>query len=45
MAVVIQEMIDSEKSGVMFSANPITGNRNQIIIDSIIELREAIVSG
>lgn len=45
MAVVIQKMIDSDKSGVMFTANPVNGNRNQLVIDSIFGLGEAIVSG
>jgi len=45
VAIVIQEMIDSEVSGIAFSANTVTGNRNQIIIEAGFGLGEAIVSG
>ncbi|CAF4170603.1 unnamed protein product [Rotaria sp. Silwood2] len=45
LAVVIQEMISSEVSGVAFTANPITGLRNEVIIDSTYGLGEALVSG
>ena len=45
IAVVVQEMVDSEKSGVMFTANPATNDRNQIVIEAGFGLGEAIVSG
>jgi phosphohistidine swiveling domain-containing protein len=45
LAVVIQVMICSEASGVAFTANPITGLRNEVIIDSTYGLGEALVSG
>lgn len=45
VAVVIQEMLDSEVSGVCFTANPITGDKNQIMIEAGFGLGEAIVSG
>lgn len=45
IAVIIQEMIKSEKSGVIFTANPITGNRNEVVIEAIFGLGEALVSG
>lgn len=45
MAVPIQTMIDSTRSGVMFTANPKTGNRDEIIIEAGYGLGEAIVSG
>ena len=45
LAVVVQEMISSEVSGVAFTANPITGLRNEVIIDSTYGLGEALVSG
>lgn len=45
LAVVVQRMVNSEVSGVMFTANPLTGNRNEIVIDSIYGLGEALVSG
>ena len=45
MAVVVQKMIDAKKSGVIFTANPVTKNRNEMVIESIFGLGEAIVSG
>ncbi|MFS1517330.1 PEP/pyruvate-binding domain-containing protein [Bacillus sp. SCS-151] len=44
-SVVIQEMINSKLSGIVFTANPITGNRNEIYINGSYGLGEAIVSG
>lgn len=45
LAVVVQKMIDSEVSGVLFTANPLTGRRDEIVIDASFGLGEAIVSG
>ncbi|MEW8974457.1 MAG: PEP/pyruvate-binding domain-containing protein, partial [Tissierellaceae bacterium] len=45
LAVVIQKMVNSEKSGVMFTANPINGNADEIMINSSWGLGEAVVSG
>lgn len=45
MAVVMQKMINSEVSGIAFSVDPITQDRNQIIIEAGFGLGEAIVSG
>ena len=44
IAVVVQKMINSESSGVMFTADP-TGERSKIIIEAGFGLGEAIVSG
>lgn len=44
-SVVVQEMINSKLSGVIFTANPINGRRDEIIINSSYGLGEAIVSG
>jgi pyruvate, water dikinase len=44
LSVIVQKMIDSEKSGVMFSINPIKQNNN-IIIEAVYGLGEGIVSG
>jgi pyruvate, water dikinase len=44
LSVVIQKMINSNKSGVMFSKNP-TKNDNTIVIESVWGLGEGIVSG
>ena len=45
MAVVIQKMIDAKKSGVVFTVNPVTKNRNEMVIESAFGLGESIVSG
>lgn len=45
IAVVIQEMFPSEISGVLFTANPLTGSRNQMVANGSWGLGEAIVSG
>jgi pyruvate,water dikinase len=45
ISVVIQTMIDSEKSGVAFSIDPNTGNRNVGIIQAVYGLGEMIVQG
>ncbi len=45
VAVVVQKMVESETSGVAFSAHPITGNQDQIVIEAGFGLGEAIVSG
>src|SRR3989344_794361 len=44
LAVVVQKMIDSQKSGVMFSKNPLKNDGN-IIIEAVFGLGEGIVSG
>ena len=44
IAVVIQRMVDAEKSGVMFTSHPSTG-ASQIIIEAAWGLGEAVVSG
>jgi phosphoenolpyruvate synthase/pyruvate phosphate dikinase len=45
MCVIIQKQIESEKSGVMFTANPKNGNRNRILIDSNYGLGDLLVNG
>ncbi|QXV55747.1 PEP/pyruvate-binding domain-containing protein [Amycolatopsis sp. TNS106] len=45
MAVVIQRMIDPATAGVLFTANPITGCRTEMIIDAARGLGTAIVDG
>ena len=45
VGVIIQEMINSDVSGVAFSSNPITGKRNEIVISSVFGLGEGLVSG
>jgi len=45
VAVVVQEMIESEISGICFTVHPITKDKNQMIIEAGWGLGEAIVSG
>lgn len=45
VAVVVQKMVESEKSGIAFSVHPVTQDINQIIIEAGLGLGEAIVSG
>ncbi|MFQ5343039.1 MAG: PEP/pyruvate-binding domain-containing protein [Anaerolineae bacterium] len=45
LAVVVQAMIEAQVSGIMFTANPITGNRDEAVINASWGLGEAIVSG
>ena len=45
LAVVVQAMVESESSGVLFTANPLTGRRGEAVIDATLGLGEALVSG
>ena len=45
MGVVVMEMIPSERSGVMFTANPSTGDTGKIVIDAAFGQGEVVVSG
>jgi len=43
--VVVQKLVDSEKSGIIFTANPVNGRRDQVSLSSSWGLGEAVVSG
>ena len=45
MGVIIQKMIIGDKSGVIFTANPVTGNKNETVIESSYGLNIGIVDG
>lgn len=45
MAVVVQEMVNPEISGIAFSVNPVNEDRNEMIIEAAFGLGEAIVQG
>ncbi|CAL9630160.1 rifamycin-inactivating phosphotransferase Rph [Streptomyces sp. enrichment culture] len=45
MAVVVQQMAFPQASGVLFTADPVTGNRKVATIDAAFGLGEALVSG
>jgi pyruvate,water dikinase len=45
IAVVVQRMVDAGRSGVMFTADPATGDRSRIVIEAAFGLGEALVEG
>ncbi|MEV8148693.1 PEP/pyruvate-binding domain-containing protein [Arthrobacter sp. NPDC080073] len=45
IAVVVQKMVRAAMAGVMFTANPVTGERGEIVVDANPGLGEAVVSG
>ncbi|WP_049561302.1 PEP/pyruvate-binding domain-containing protein [Nonomuraea sp. SBT364] len=45
IAVVVQRMVEAEAAGVMFSADPVTGERGHLVVDASTGLGEAVVSG
>ncbi|MGA9598071.1 MAG: rifamycin-inactivating phosphotransferase [Acidimicrobiia bacterium] len=45
MAVVVQQMIFPDAAGILFTADPVTGNRRVATVDAGFGLGEALVSG
>jgi pyruvate,water dikinase len=45
IALVVEKMIESEQSGVMFTIDPVTNDKSKIVIESIYGLGEMIVQG
>jgi phosphoenolpyruvate synthase/pyruvate phosphate dikinase len=45
MAVVAQIMVPSEISGILFTVNPATGERSEMVANASFGLGEAVVSG
>ena len=45
LSVVVQQMVMSEKSGILFTADPVTGHRYTTTVDASFGLGEALVSG
>lgn len=45
IAVLVQQMVQADVSAVVFSANPITGNRDELVVNASWGLGESIVSG
>ncbi|WP_434428109.1 phosphoenolpyruvate synthase [Nannocystis pusilla] len=45
LAVVVQRMVVPEASGILFTADPVTGHRGTLTIDAGYGLGEALVSG
>ena len=45
MAVVVQQMVFPQAAGILFTADPVTGNRKVATVDASFGLGEALVSG
>ncbi|GAB4064701.1 hypothetical protein GCM10028777_11870 [Angustibacter speluncae] len=45
MAVVVQQMVDATKAGVMFTVDPVNGRRDRVIVEAAPGVGEAVVSG
>ena len=45
MAVVVQAMVQSEVSGIVFTANPASGDRTELIVNCSLGLGETVVGG
>ena len=45
LAVVVQELVPADSAGVLFTANPVTGARDELVIDAAWGLGEAVVGG
>jgi pyruvate,water dikinase len=45
LAVVVQAMVDSERSGVMFSADPASGDPGRVVVEAALGLGEVVVGG
>lgn len=45
MAVLVQEMVDAEVSGVVYTLNPVTFSRDECVVNSVFGLGEPLVSG
>lgn len=45
MGVIVQEMVIPEKSGVLFTTHPVSGDQEQMVIEAVWGLGESLVSG
>lgn len=45
MAVVVQRMVDATAAGVIFTTDPVTGQRDRIVVNAVSGLGEALVGG
>jgi pyruvate,water dikinase len=45
IAVVVQRMVNSDRSGVMFSVDPTTGDRTHVVVEGAFGLGEVVVGG
>jgi phosphohistidine swiveling domain-containing protein len=45
MAVLVQRMVPADVAGVAFSANPVSGDRDEVVVNAVRGLGERLVSG
>jgi phosphohistidine swiveling domain-containing protein len=45
MAVLVQKMVPADAAGVAFSANPVSGDRDEVVVSAVRGLGERLVSG
>lgn len=45
MAVVVQKMVDPEKSGVVFTVDPVRRRRDRVVVEAVRGVGEQVVSG
>src|SRR5439155_19354795 len=45
MAVVVQQMVEAERSGVLFTVDPVQRRRDRMVVEAIFGLGEQVVSG
>jgi pyruvate,water dikinase len=45
LAVVVQELVFADAAGIMFTANPVNGKRDELVVNAAWGLGEAVVSG
>src|SRR5215208_859439 len=45
IAVVVQQLVPAEVSGILFTANPVTGAQDEIVVNAALGIGEAVVGG
>ena len=45
MAVVVQRMVEADVAGVLFTCDPVRGRRDRMVVEAVLGLGEAAVSG
>jgi pyruvate, water dikinase len=45
MAVVVQRMVAADLAGVLFTCDPVAGRRDRMVVEAVLGLGEAVVSG
>jgi len=45
MAVLVQELVDADAAGMVFTSNPVSGARDEIVINAVLGLGKALASG